>query len=377
LAASIEQSNHQIIKSPDHRIPRSDGAVAKLLLIGGSGFIGSHVTAALVRGGHDVVVFHRGSQRSPGQEMGMLPAAVREIHGDRRQLPDHAESLRAVRPDVVVDFVLSSGRRARELMTLFRGVASQVVALSSADVYRACGIFHGLEPGPIDPVPLTESSPLRTRLQTYPIDRIRRLQQIFGWLDEEYDKIPVEQEILGDASLPGTVLRLPMVYGPGDRLHRLFPLVKRMDDRRPFILFDEKLAAWRGPRGYVENVAAAIALAATSPQSAGQIYNVGEVESLSELEWARQVGAAVGWSGRIVTLPREKTPHHLRMPGNLDQHWAMDTTRIRRELGYVEPIARAEAIRRTAEWERAHRPPVDPRAFDYDAEDLVIEGSGD
>ena len=68
------------------------------------------------------------------------------------------------------------------------------------------------------------------------------LQQVFGWLDEEYDKIPVEREILGDPDLPGTVLRLPMVYGPGDPLHRFFPTLKRMDDRRPAILFEEKLA---------------------------------------------------------------------------------------------------------------------------------------
>ena len=355
--------------------------MATVLLIGATGFIGPHVAAALVRDGHTVVVFHRGSPHSAGQQVRPLPPEVREIQGDRRQLRDHAKPLRAVRPDVVVDFVLSSGPQARELMTLFRGVASRVIALSSADVYRACGVLHGSEPGPIEPVPLTESSPLRTRLQTYPVDRIRMLQQIFSWLDEEYDKIPVEQEILGpstalragDASLPGTVLRLPMVYGPGDRLHRLFPLVKRMDDRRPFILFDDKQAAWRGPRGYVENVAAAITLAATSPQAAGQIYNVGEPESLSELEWARHVAAVVGWTGTFVTLPPEKAPDHLRTPGNLDQHWAMDTTRIRRELGYVEPIARAEAIRRSVEWERAHPPAIDPRAFDYEAEDRAID----
>src|SRR5262249_11570261 len=81
-------------------------------------------------------------------------------------------------------------------------------------------------------VPLTEESALRTTLQTYPTDSVRMLQQIFGWLDDEYDKIPVEREILGDRELPGTVLRLPMVYGPGDRLRRFLPIVKRVDDGR-------------------------------------------------------------------------------------------------------------------------------------------------
>jgi len=260
-------------------------------------------------------------------------------------------------------------------VAIFRGATARVVALSSCDVYRACGVLHGSEPGPLDPLPLTEQSPLRTVPQTYPPDRVRALQQVFGWLDEDYDKIAVERAILGDRELPGTVLRLPMVYGPGDPLHRQFPIVKRMDDRRPAMLFEERRAAWRSPRGYVENVAAAIVLAAMSDRAAGCTYNVVESESFSELAWARQLAAATGWRGRFLVLRAEDTPAHLRMPGNFDQHWVVDATRIREELGYQEPVANAEAIRRTIEWERANPPPIDPRAFDYDVEDGAIAAS--
>jgi len=318
-----------------------------VLLIGGSGFIGTHVAAALVRQGHDVTVFHRG--KTPAV------SGAAEIIGDRSRLSSSADALRALIPDVVIDLILSSGRQARELATIFRGAASRIVALSSCDVYRACGVLHGSEPGPLEPLPLTEDSALRTKLQTYPPDRIRELRQVFGWLDDEYDKIPVEREILGDRDIDGTVLRLPMVYGPGDPLHRNFALLKQMNDRRPTILFSEKHAAWRGPRGYVENVAAAIVLAATTQAAARRVYNVGEPDCLSELEWAREMATATGWPGELITLPDDRTPAHLRQPGNLDQHWVVDTTRIRDELGFAEPIARQEAIARTIEWERRSR----------------------
>ena len=334
----------------------------RILLIGGSGFIGPHVAAALERAGHDVVVFHRGRSKS---------AARREILGDRQALAEHARELRGVRPDVVVDLILSSGRQASALIDVFRGHTTRVVALSSCDVYRACGIFHGSEQGPLQPVPLTEASELRTVLQTYPPDRVKMLQRVFGWLDEEYDKIPVEREILSDAQLPGTVLRLPMVYGPGDPLHRFQPIVKRVDDDRRTILFEETAARWRAPRGYVENVAAAIALATADPHAAGRIYNVGEAESLTELEWAERITAAAGWSGDFVVLPADRMPAHLRMPGNTDQHWTIDTTRIREELGYREPVAQHDAIRRTIEWERANPTSSSPHAFDYAAEDAA------
>jgi nucleoside-diphosphate-sugar epimerase len=61
---------------------------------------------------------------------------------------------------------------------------------------------------------------------------------------------------MNDRELSGTVLRLPMVYGPGDPLHRFHPVVKHIVDGRHHIIFPETIAARRSPRGYVENVAA-------------------------------------------------------------------------------------------------------------------------
>ena len=212
--------------------------------------------------------------------------------GSRADLPD-------IRPrtDVVIDLILSSGAQAEAMMEVFRGKAQRVLAASSIDVYRACGVLHGSEDGPLEPVPLTESSALRTRLETYPPPLVKMLQQAFGWLDEKYDKIPVERAVLGDPELPGTILRLPMIYGPGDRLHRFHPIVRRIDDGRRAILMEEGMAAWRSPRGYVENVAAAIALAAVSERAAGRIYNVAERPAFSELEWAQRIARTAGWTG--------------------------------------------------------------------------------
>ncbi|HET8648025.1 MAG TPA: NAD-dependent epimerase/dehydratase family protein [Vicinamibacteria bacterium] len=339
----------------------------RVLVIGGTGFIGLPLVHRLAQAGHQVAVFHR------GRSAALLPAGVRLLHGDRNTLPAHAAELRALRPEVVVDLVLGSERQARALMEVFRGAAARVVALSSQDVYRACGVLHGLEPGPLEPVPLTEDSPLRTRLHTYPPPVIAALKHVFAWLDEEYDKIPVERAVMAEPALPGTVLRLPMVYGPGDPLHRLFPVVKRVDDRRPALLVDERMAGWRATRGYVENVAAAVALAVERDAARGRVYNVGEVAAWAEMEWTVRVARAAGFAGDVRAVPSALTPPHLAPPGNTDQHWTASTARIRGELGFVEPVGDAEALARTIEWERAHPPArVEPGRLDYEAEDRVL-----
>jgi nucleoside-diphosphate-sugar epimerase len=325
----------------------------RILLIGGVGFIGRFVAAGLKRQGHAVAVFHRGTTAAP--------TGLDEILGNRNQLSASAQELQRFAPDVVIDLIISSGPQAEELMKIFRGVTRRVIMLSSIDVYRAVGISHGTESGPLQEVPLTEESELRRNMHPYSPESMELMRKTFPWATDDYDKIPAERVVMDDRELPGTVLRLPMVYGPGDPLHRFYSVVKRIADRRRHIIFPETLAAWRSPRSYVENVAAAIALAATDDRAARRIYNVCEEPSLSELEWARKIAAAMRWKGEFVVLPVERTPRHLLKPGNTAQHWTASSSRIRHELGYEEPVTVEEAIRRTIRWERKTRSSTMPR----------------
>ena len=337
----------------------------RILLIGGNGFIGRFVVTALKQQKHTIALFHRGTTAAP--------ADVAEIRSDRNQLSASASELKRFGPDVVIDLVVSTGSQAQELVSLFRGVARRVLMLSSMDVYRAIGISQGIETGPLQDVPLTEESELRHHLHLYPRETAELMRKIYPWVTDDYDKIPAEDAVMNSPDLPGTVLRLPMVYGPGDPLHRFYPVVKRVADRRSHILFPETLAAWRTPRGYVENVAVAIALAATDDRAAGRIYNVCEEPSFSELEWAQKITAEMGWEGKFVVVPVDQTPPHLLKPGNAAQHWSASSARIRRELGYSEPVTVEEAIRRTIAWERENPPTVDFLAqFDYAAEDAAV-----
>jgi nucleoside-diphosphate-sugar epimerase len=334
----------------------------RVLVIGGTGFIGPHVVRRLSEGGQEVAVFHR------GQAQADLGAQVRHILGDRHNLPASTSELRRFAPDVTLDMFPFNDADARAVLDAVRGVAGRVVAISSQDVYRAYGRLTGIEPGSPDPTPYAEDAPLRERLYPYR-----------GKLptEEDYEKILAEQVVLGDPEMAGTVLRLPMVYGPCDKQRRLFEYLKRIDDGRRAILIDETLAGWRWTRGYVENIADAIVLAVMKEEAAGRVYNVGEPQALTLADWIRAIGRAAGWAGEVIPAPQAQLPSALQSSLDGAQDLVADTTRIRVELGYSERVPLDEALRETIAWQRAHPPAqVDPAQFDYAAEDAILARLG-
>ena len=328
----------------------------RVLIVGGTSFIGPHVVRRLAEAAHEVVVFHRGRTEAD------LAPGVERILGDRQSLGDFADEFRRFAPEVVLDMIPMNEANARGLVGVFRGIARRVVAISSQDVYRAYDRVTRRDPGPPDRVPLSEDAPLREKLYPYEREGV-----------EDYEKMLVERVVMGEPRLPGTVLRLPAVYGPGDYQHRLFEYLKRMDEGRAAVLVGEGMASWRWTHGYVEDVALAITLAVTDGRAAGRVYNVGEPDPPPWARWVGEIGRAAGWDGEVVVVPENLLPEHLDWGLDTEQHWVAETARIRRELGYREAVPREAALRRTVEWERAHPPEkVDLTSFDYAAEDATL-----
>jgi nucleoside-diphosphate-sugar epimerase len=193
-----------------------------------------------------------------------------------------------------------------------------LLVLSSGDVYQAFGRFSGLEPGPVAAGLLTEDSPLRKTL--YPYRAQAKSQEELQYY---YEKILVERAVFEQTELPGTVLRLPKVYGTGGNAD--LATVYAYRDR----------VNWRWTHGYVENVAAAIVLAALHPAAAGRVYNVGEAYTPTIAE-------------RLKSLPPAPVvPTSCPDGREFLQDIAYDSTRIRKELGYVEPVSYETGLRRT------------------------------
>jgi nucleoside-diphosphate-sugar epimerase len=324
----------------------------KIVVLGGTRFIGPYVVRLLAEHGHEVTIVHRGETEA------VLPRAVRHVHIPFVDLSREPQRLGLRSVDLVLDMVPYLEKGGHGVLRL-AGIADRGVVISSCDVYRAFGRLWRSEPGPPDPLPLTEESPLRSAPAADA-----------GTEEVAYDNIDVEKAARG-ATLPVTVLRLPATYGPGDPQHRLVRYLRRMDDRRRVIVLEERFAGWRWARGYVENVATAIALAVEDGRATARIYNVAEPSAYAEADWVRRIGEAAGWPGEVVAMPAADLAESLRQPYDFGQDYVVDSTRIRDELDYREAIDEDTALERTIDWERRNPPAAAPPS-DYTAEDEAL-----
>ncbi|WP_437854456.1 NAD-dependent epimerase/dehydratase family protein [Sorangium sp. So ce363] len=322
----------------------------RVLILGGTGFIGARVVNALR--GHDVWTYER------GQTGHVSPTTLR---GDRAEIARHRDRLERLGVDVALDMMPRNGADARGVLDVLRSVAPRLVAVSSGSVYRVFGRLLGREAGPPEHTLCDERAPLRTCLFPYRGASPRPASDPRGWLDD-YDKIPAEEAYLAAGA---SVVRLPMVYGPGDPDRRLAGYLRRMVDGRRAIWLHAAGAAWMNSRSYVENVAEAIACVVLRG-APGRVYNVAEPEDCSERVWIERIARVVGWGGEVAVAPASEQAwarpaiDELPPEARFEHHVRLDSGRIRRELGFIELVTAPEGLERTVHAElRAGLPFVD------------------
>jgi len=327
----------------------------KVLVIGGTRFIGTFVIEQLLDKGHDVALFHRGNHQVPYEN-------ITSIKGDREDLLEYKEKFKSYNPDIVLDMIPLTQKHAKDVIETFKDITQRIIAISSGDVYQAFGRLIGTERSQPNNEIITESSPLRQNL--YPFKKVKGR--------ENYEKILVEEELMASPEVHTTILRLPMVYGPKDYQHRLFKYIKRMKDNRPFILLDEDFGNFKWTKGYVENIAAGIVLALEHNSPKNRIYNIGEKETVTMKQWVEEIGNQFGWKGKVINVNKDHLPEKLQDKGNTEQLMVVDSSAIRKELGYSEPVSYSNSLKKTIEWELSNPPEYEEEDFNYKEEEEEI-----
>lgn len=319
----------------------------RVIVLGGTVFIGRAVVEELVGAGHDVCIVHRGNH-----EPDDLPAA-QHIHVSRDELTSARDQIEAFAPDALVDNIAISRANAEATLAALPALGRYVVT-SSMDVYRAYGALHAGRPA--EPAPIDETSPVRDERYPY-------RGQIPGM--DDYEKLDVEEVYLARGA---TVCRLPMVYGEHDYQRREEFILRRVRAGRERIPVGS--GGWLGAKGYVGDVARGMRLALESDDARGEIFNLGESRTYPMGAWARMILDAAGSPAELVTVPDAKLPEDLGMTGAVPQHLLVVSEKAQRVLGWrdTEP---ADALRASVAWHLAHPPDGGDEDFTADDEALA------
>ncbi len=176
---------------------RARTAPKKVLVLGGTGFIGPHQVRALLAGGHAVTVFNRGRSGA-----GMFGKDVEELVGDRA---GNLDALKGRTWDAVIDESASRGPTApawvKATATLLKDSVGQYLFVSTRSVYADTSR-----------VPMSADAPVLT-LENTPLQPGQAMTYGHG-------KAYAEKE--AQAAMPGrvTIVRPGLIIGPGDDTDR-------------------------------------------------------------------------------------------------------------------------------------------------------------
>lgn len=360
-----------------------------VLITGGAGFIGSHVTAALLRAGfrvrildnlspqiHDTVPrglewlsaagieFQRGSVTSEGDLRRALAGVDAVVHlaaetGTGQSMYDiaHYNSVNVQGTALLMDLLANDRNRTVRRVVL---ASSRSIYGEGAHACSACGPGNRVYPEARSAQALAQHrwehacatcGNALTALATAESDPARPASIYAATKLAQEDLVRIT---CGSLGLGYAILRLQNVYGEGQSLNNPYtgilsifstrirrglelPIFEDGEETRDFV--------------HVEDVANAFLAALTVERALASQINVGSGIGTSIAEVARQLGRAFGAAPRLVVTSQYRL-------GDI-RHNRADVARLREQLDYQPHVPLAEGLQRFVAWVQTQPLPED------------------
>ena len=308
-----------------------------ILITGATGFVGKCLTDRLCTDGYQVTAAVRASSAS-------LPINVQTIRiGNIASDTDWFETLEgietvvhlAARVHVMND---TSVNPLAEFRTVnVAGTMRLAREAAKAGVRRFIFVSSIKVNGEETNSPYTEDQPVQPS-DPYGISKMEAEQAL--------------RCIQAETGMGVVIIRPPLVYGPGVKAN-FYNLLKIVNLGIPL-----PLASVFNKRSliYVENLVDVIVTCICNPNAAGQTYLVSDGEDVSTPELVRRMASALEKPVRLFPFPARimsltgkllgKSEPVDRLIGSL----LIDSSKIRRDLGWRPPFTMQEGLSATAEW---------------------------
>jgi nucleoside-diphosphate-sugar epimerase len=314
----------------------------KVLVTGGSGFIGRALIPQLNAAGHDVIV----STRDGGI---VLPGATIRPVGELGPETDWSAALNGV------EAVIHLAARVHVMNETAADPVAENRRINTAGTARLAGqaARHGVRHFIfLSTIKVngetTDYTPFRAADRPAPKDpyAIAKLEAETALL-EIAEKSPMRADII----------RPPLVYGPGVR-GNFASLLSLCAKQLPL-----PLASINNRRSliYAGNLAALIGHILDHPKSMGGIYLARDGEDVSTPELFRRASAALGVASRIFPFPQSLLGLAAALCGKsaavsrLTESLAVDDSPTRSDLDWTPPFSMVQGLQETADWFRSQR----------------------
>ena len=311
----------------------------KVLVTGGAGFIGSHVTERLLEEGHSVTIldnfndfYDPAIKRAHAALLGEKGAET--IECDLRDRSGILAAVRASSPDCVIHLAARAGvRPSIEDPVLYE----EVNCLGTAHLFEACRV-EGIHRivfassssvyGNNTSVPFNESDPV-----DHPISPYAATKKAGELLAHTYVHLH---------GFDITCLRFFTVYGPRQRPEMaIHKFIEQMLNEETVEQYGDGSSA--RDYTYIDDITDGI-LTSMERLQGFQVLNLGNSRPISLRALIDQLADTVGVVPDIHVLPQQ--------PGDVNMTWA-DLSRAQEALGYAPRVELSEGLRRTVAWVRS------------------------
>jgi len=249
----------------------------KVLVIGGTLFIGRQLVAELLKAGHSVAILHRRSKHSLSKRVESLvadrnhPEAIQRVIGERRF---------EVVFDNVYDWERGTTAAQVEATALAMGNhLARYVFMSSVAAYGD-GLNH-YEGDPLAPDNHPEAYVRNKAMSERALLRLHRKN-----------------------GFPVVTFRPPFVYGPENPFYREAFFWDRMRAGRPIIIPGDGTRLMQFV--YVKDLVRALLRSIEVDTAVGEAFNIGNPKPLTQVEAVREMARTAGKKPELVRVPREK-----------------------------------------------------------------------
>lgn len=249
----------------------------RVLVIGGTLFIGRSLVQALQKEGHEVAILHRKPEHDLGRRVG-------NIEADRNDPAALKRALAGERFDAVFDNVYDwqRGTTAAHVEATVRAVGDHIkryVFMSSVAAYG-----DGLNHHEGDALAADDHPDTYVRNKATSERLLFRMHQRYG--------------------TPVVTLRPPYIYGPGNPFYREAFFWDRMREERPIIVPGDGRRLMQFC--YVKDLVWACLRAMEEPAALGHAFNIANARPLTQVELVQALAATAAKKPEIVRIPRER-----------------------------------------------------------------------